>query len=332
MVKQAITSVTVCLAIALCVAIFQPTAFGKDISFSEVEFGASAKFSTHTEGKVSADSVFQIGSISKFACTLAIMDMQRQGLLNLDSTMNELLPGYAGKAGDRVRLIHLLQNRSGLEDDVMSAFRSDQTLALASISSLEAANRFAASAAIFEPGSQFDYIIANWILVQAILESIDGATIAEVLKARVFSSAGMEKTGVFAGILKGENVASPINPARPVPDFLTCAGGVASTVTDLVKLVRYPYRAEAFGPDELALLTTIATADEGYALGGRYREAVSGGKKHFLSWQSGSNGAYKSIAVYDPLLDVGYAIATADDARKAIEERRRAWMGRTYKD
>lgn len=320
---------TVAAAVASVIAA-QHTVSAADISFSEAELQAGRDIETHAVGKTSGDSVFQIGSISKFACTLAILDLHHKGRLNIDAVIADVLPGYRGAAGGRVKVSHLLQNRSGLKDGIIAAFRADQSLATTSIPSLQAANRFASSAPKFEPGSQFDYIIANWIIVQAILEHVDGAPVGNVLKTRVFDPAGMRHTSVFDGVLAGANVAPPVTPARPVPDFLTCAGGFASTATDLVKLVRHPYHTAGFSSDVLMQLTAIATAEENYALGGRYISMKQDGKDHILSWQSGSNGAYKSIAVYDPVLDFGYAIATADDARTAIERRRDAWMERVY--
>jgi len=43
------------------------------------------------------------------------------------------------------------------------------------------------------------------------------------------------------------------------------------------------------------------------------------GETHWLSWQSGSNGGFKSIAIYDPSLAVGYAIVTSGDSLAAIQ-------------
>lgn len=319
---------------ALIVGLFavQQTVPAEDISYSEATLTTGGVFQTGAVGSVSSSSIFQVGSISKFACTLAIMDMQREGRLTIDSPLSEILPGYTGAAADTITLTHLLQNRSGLEDGIMTAFRADQSLATASINAIEASNRFAAGTTKFAPGSAFDYIIANWIIVQAVLEYIDGLPIGEVLQSRVFDPAKMEDAKVFSGVLTGPDVAVPINPARPVPDFLTCAGGVASTAADLLKLVRHPYRTAGFSRDELAQLTEVATEAESYALGGRYNTMKINDTVHVLSWQSGSNGAYKSIAVYDPLLDIGYAIATADDARTAIESRRDCWVLDFYPD
>lgn len=297
-----------------------------DISYAEATLTGGGFYNTAAQGSVAENSQFQVGSISKFVCSLAAMDMEKDGLLSLDDSVKALLPAYIGPGGDKITLAHLLQNRSGLEDDIMDAFRADQRLAVASIPSLEASNRYAASALKSPPGQEFDYIISNWILVQAILERVEGSSLETVLKNRVFGPADMVQTRVFSGLLQGGSVAPPASPATPVPDFLSCAGGIASTAGDLVKLVRHPFHTAGLSEEALDRFTAISTPQENYALGGRYQIMNVGDVAHNLSWQSGSNGAYKSIAVYDPVLDIGYAVLTADDARNAIEAKRDLWL------
>lgn len=296
------------------------------MNISEATAANDNTIKTNTLGSVDENSLFQIGSISKFACSLAIFDMEKDGLLSLDDSISTLIPEYTGKDGDKIKLIHLLQNRSGLEDGVIAAFRKDQTLANQSRTSIEATNSFASSHTKFSPGAEFDYIISNWIVVQAILEKVDNAPISTVLKKRVFDKAGMDKTSVFVGVPSHENIAPHTGSVRPVPNFLSCAGGVMSTARDTVKLVRHPYHTAGFTASDLEKFTRIATDDEQYALGGRYKTIVVNASAHKLSWQSGSNGPYKSIAVYDPVSDKGYAVLTGDNNSALIADMRDKWL------
>lgn len=314
------------IGFAVAFIFMQAGPVASDVSYAEATLTKDGSYNAAAQGSVAKDSQFQVGSISKFVCSLAAMDMEKDGLLSLDDSVKALLPDYAGPAGDKVTLAHLLQNRSGLKDDIIDAFRADQSLALASMPSLEAANRYAASTPKSPPGQEFDYIISNWILVQAILEKVDGSSLETVLQNRVFGPAGLMQTKVFSGLLQGDFVALPARPATPVPDFLSCAGGIASTAGDLVKLVRHPFHTAGFSKEAMDRFTAISTPKENYALGGRYQFINVDGVAHSLSWQSGSNGAYKSIAVYDPVLDIGYAVLTADDAQSAIEARRDLWL------
>ena len=73
-------------------------------------------------------------------------------------------------------------------------------------------------------------------------------------------------------------------------------------------------------------LETVASPESHYALGGRVRQVKVGGEIRTISWESGSNGPFKSYTVYDPVADVGYAIMTNEDAFDFIGERRDLWV------
>lgn len=304
---------------------FAPFKADRATSYVETQLDPHGRLTTRSGGDGRPSALYQIGSISKFACTLAVIDLQREGKLSLSDSIGDLLPGYRGKAGARISLLQLLQNRSGLADGVRDAFQSNPDIAKLSLSSVEAANRYADDV-VAPAGREFDYVLANWIVVQAILEEVAGAPIGEVLATHVFTPAGLTDTVAFSGSLPGADAVVPSEPIPPIPDFLACAGGVASTSDDLVRLVRYPYRGMNLPADDLAALVGVTTADEDYALGGRIKRVAIAGGEHVLSWQSGSNGAFKSRAVYDPQLDIGYAIVTNENANDLIDERRDAWL------
>ena len=76
-------------------------------------------------------------------------------------------------------------------------------------------------------------------------------------------------------------------------------------------------------------LTEVATPEEGYALGGRFI-LHSEADDRLISWQTGSNGAYKSLVTYDPVSDVGFAAMTAsgDATDIAANPTRFIWTSR----
>ena len=67
----------------------------------------------------------------------------------------------------------------------------------------------------------------------------------------------------------------------------------------------------------------MTTPEENYTLGGRYRRTDKGA---LISWQSGSNGSYRSFVVYDVAGDDALAGMNAQANMKIINEQREAWL------
>lgn len=271
---------------------------------------------------------YQAGSTSKFACSLLALDLQRDGKLNLDDSLADLLPGYRAPDADAITLRHLLQNRSGIADGLMDSFREDAAaVAALDIPPLEAANRFGLGRTDDAPGTAFDYVNTNWILVQAVLEQAGGAPLGELMQARIFDPADMSTAVIMSdGQLPGTAPVTTEPPMIRIPGFVLCAGGLAATPADLIRLARFAHHAGAFTPEMLDDLETVASPDSNYALGGRVRQVMVGGAIHKVHWESGSNGPFKSYTVYDPTIDIGYAIMTNEDAYDFIGQRRDRWL------
>ena len=281
---------------------------------------AEGRFEQGDVGKVDPGALFQSGSIAKWACSLAAVRLADRGALDLDAPISRMLPDLElGEAGTAT-LRQVLQNRSGLRDGLMPAVQQDMEGTLAIASTGEAIRQFVAGEMAREAGGEFSYDLVNWIVAQAVLEQASGEPLAKVLDSLVLEPAGMGSSHVFERQL-GPEGQTPAEAAMPMPDFLQCAGGLATRPADLVALLRFAYKG-GLSPDALAEFTTIATADENYALGGRIE--THGGR--MWSWQTGSNGPYKSVAIYDPVSDSGYAAMTATGDWEPIQQARDAWI------
>lgn len=267
----------------------------------------------------------QAGSIGKYACTLAALRMENEGLLSLDASVATLLPGYAGPQSEDLTLRRLLENRSGLQDEVIAALMSDPDLPTRSIPALEAANRFGASQSDVEPDAAFDYVNSNWIVVQAILEQAGGAPIADLLEHWVFDPSGASSAAVFVGTLGGEG-RDTTQGGLPLPDFISCAGALEARPSDLLALVAYPFESEDFDDDDRAQLTTVTSPAQVYTLGGRFETVLDAdGRARQISWQNGNNGPWFAVALYDPDTGEGLAVMSAEGGDEALALRD-AWL------
>ena len=76
-----------------------------------------------TQVPVTTDSVFQVGSITKIWTATMIMQLVDEGLLSLDTTVSEVLPGTrlgTADVGGQVTVRHLLTHTSGIDGDVFT--------------------------------------------------------------------------------------------------------------------------------------------------------------------------------------------------------------------
>jgi CubicO group peptidase (beta-lactamase class C family) len=67
--------------------------------------------------------VFQVGSITKIWTATMIMQLVDEGLLSLDTTVSEVLPGArlgTADVGGQVTVRHLLTHTSGIDGDVFT--------------------------------------------------------------------------------------------------------------------------------------------------------------------------------------------------------------------
>ncbi|MEM9600346.1 MAG: serine hydrolase domain-containing protein [Pseudomonadota bacterium] len=287
---------------------------------------ATGTVSTASTDEGRTDVAFQVGSISKYVCTLAVMDMVQDGALDLDTPIDTLLPDYFGGSDGRITLAHLLQNRSGLEDGISHAFRNDPAFLTTPRTTIEAANLYGSGEPTFEPGDRFDYALSNWVVVQAVLEAADGRSLPFILQNRIFNPADMTDARVVIGPFDGPDDAKANSGFPPLPSFIGCAGGIAMSAADLARLVRFPYDTSDFTDETVETLTRISTEDEMYALGGRILERDWNDTAHRISWQDGSNGPYKARAAYDPVSKTGFSVATATGNGEGLEAALDSWL------
>jgi CubicO group peptidase (beta-lactamase class C family) len=271
---------------------------------------------TSGEGSITAAPVRQAGSIAKYACTLAALRMENEGLLSLDAPVHDMIDGYAGPDDETLTLRRLLENRSGLADGLMSALRNDPDLPTRSIPAAEAANRFAAANGPEAPGEAFEYLNVNWILVQAILEQAGSAPIADLLDTWVFDPAGAHTAAVFVGDVEDLSVRPASGGYMPLPDFISCAGGLQAQPSDLLAITAFPFVDDHFDVDDRAQLMTLTTPEQNYTIGGRIQRVIDAqGDERWISWQSGNNGPWSAMAVFDPATGAGFAAMSQDGSQ-----------------
>ena len=152
---------------------------------------AHGVLNAETGVRATADSLFQIGSITKVWTTTMIMQLIEEGRLSLDTTVAEVLPGVRlGRedASAEIAIRHLLTHTSGIDGDIFTdTGRGDDCVALY-------AGELGSAARIFPPGAAYSYCNSGFVLLGRIIEVLDGRIWDASLRERLIGPLGLTRT------------------------------------------------------------------------------------------------------------------------------------------
>ena len=281
------------------------------------------------------DTQYEVGSVAKWIASLVVLSLADEGALVLGEPVGAYLPELRADVGRHVTLHHLLSNRSGIPNDVAAAFREDPDRLREPLTMSQAVRRYASGDPLFEPGAGYDYSLSNWVVVQAVVERVTGASLGRAVRERLARPLGLRDTDVFWDGVRGPRMApgyetltpTPVRANLPAPPYLAAAGGMYSTAPDLLALVRAVSRGAVLSAPSLRALTTPYTEDDdlgtddrpgGYAYGGRVRTMTLGGEPRPVLWLTGSNGPSKTRVRH--VLPDGPTVVTLTNAGTSPEE------------
>ena len=192
-----------------------------------------------TERPIDADTVFDIGSLTKQFTGAAILKLEIAGLLSTEDVLVDFFPDApADKAN--ITLHQLLTHSAGfpeaLGDDYTPVLR-DEFVALAFAVPLQHA-----------PGESYRYSNVGFSLLAAIIEQVSGQSYEAYLRAALFIPAGMHQTGYLLPDWSDSVIATGYRDGQPIsqPNQLPWAedgpywhlrgnGGILSTANDMYR-------------------------------------------------------------------------------------------------
>ena len=285
---------------------------GAGVSIAVVEHGVRSVFSY---GTAKADSIFEIGSISKTFTGLILSQMQQQGKVKFDEPVRELLPpGTVAKpAGDEITLLDLATQHSGLPPLPDNFSPADPANPYADFA---AANLYAflAKQGVGRP-AKTDFLYSNLgfgLLGQA-LAARSGLPYPALLKEQVTDPLGLKDTTIA---LSPEQQARFIaghsgnhHPAHAWDfDALAGAGGIRSTASDMLTYVEanlHPETVKPAGQSPVARTLSSALTQQH-----ELRADAMPGMRIALAWlfetdsgnywHNGATGGYNSYAFFNP--------------------------------
>ncbi len=144
-----------------------------------------------TAVSTTADSLFQIGSITKVWTATMIMQFIDEGRLSLDATVSEILPGARlGREDDAadVSIRHLLTHTSGIDGDIFTDTGRGADCVERYVGSLGQAAR------IFPPGATYSYCNSGFVVLGRVIEVLDGREWDASLSERLIGRLGIGQT------------------------------------------------------------------------------------------------------------------------------------------
>lgn len=234
---------------------------------------------------ITADTRFDIGSMSKQFLGMAVLMLSSRNQLNLDADVHDYvpeLPAYPWK----VTLRNLLHHTSGLKDYdqllQLAGWRDGDLKSIHDVLWIVTRQK----ALGFEPGTRYMYSDTNYFLLGLIAQRVSGVPIDNLLRDLVFRPLGMEHTSLHTDRWSLiPHKASPyeirdgkprlfVNAEEPLGD-----GGVFTTVNDLALWERNFETADVGGPQVIAEMQQIVPLRDGapndYAVG-LYRRTFYG--------------------------------------------------------
>jgi CubicO group peptidase (beta-lactamase class C family) len=209
-----------------------------------------------TRARVSTDSVFQVGSITKLWTASMIMQLVDEGQLSLDTTVAQALPGLrlGADLADQVTVAHLLTHTSGIDGDIFTDTGRGDDCVARYVGLLDQAS------SAFPPGAAYSYCNSGWVLLGRMIEVLDGRSWDDSLAERLCVPLELAQTVTLPeqAILYRAAVGHRRGGARVrvwgLPRSIGPAGLITATPHDLLTFARFHLDA-GLAPDGKRLLS-----------------------------------------------------------------------------
>lgn len=278
---------------------------------------------------ITAETVFDVGSVSKEFTDFALVLLALEGRLSLDDDIRVHLPEVPD-FGRRIRVRDLAHHTSGLREIYSAhsmAGRQDgdamvQEDALRLVRGMRELN--------FDPGSEYLYSNTGYMLLADLVSRVTGEPFARWMEGNVFGPLGMRSTTIMAEL--GQVIPGAAHSYAPDGDggwrhvfdnsSIQGAGGVYSTLGDLARWIGNLGDPRVGGPGaveqmlERGILTSGDTLD--YALGLRVGEE----RGLRTVGHTGSSAGFRTVLTWYPEADAGVVVlhnGSSMDGRLARE-------------
>ncbi|MEW1719289.1 serine hydrolase domain-containing protein [Streptomyces sp. NPDC093109] len=266
--------------------------------------GASGVGDRTTNAPRRAEDRYRVGSTTKTFVATVLLQLEAEGRLDLDDTVDRHLPGLVrgnGNDGRKITLRQLLNHTSGIynyttDPGVLAKITGDGFLQHR-YDTWKPRQLVAAAmthAPDFAPGKGWNYSNTNFILAGMVIEKTTGRPYGTEVERRIIRPLGLRATTVpvtdptVPGPASRAYSTLGLEPSAPVhdateqnPSWAGAAGAIISDSADLNRFYRALLKGELLPRKQLKEMTTTVPTPEvgpsfGYGLG-LYRQTLSCG-------------------------------------------------------
>lgn len=253
--------------------------------------------------RVTPDTPFLTGSISKSFTALAVMQLVEAGEVDLDTEVSQYLDGFSGGLAGGITIRQLLSHTSGFSTLQGNTSHSDATGGTDELA--RRADGFADVNPAYQPDARWEYSNANYVILGRLIEVVSGQEYQAYVAANILEPIGMEHSFVADGEVH-DSMATGHRPwfgtKRPVPDNATHRatapqGGIVASANDLARYLQTMMNGEddVLSADGKALMMRPASgASLRYGFGW-YVDPVEG-----TVWHEGTTPGFGSLATMVP--------------------------------
>lgn len=214
---------------------------GNDILFQKSYGLADLK----TKEKITANTIFNTGSISKTFVANGILILEQDGLLSIDDKLSKFFDDFDDNSiAEKITIKHLLSHTSGLPDLREVSENTEFFLTAKDTENFEPLKR--STVLNFEPGEKFEYSNPAYNGLALIIEKLSKQRWQSFIEERIFKASGMTNSRITDGAYPDKDVAHAyiMNNKNEYeeydygefPTFAAAGnGGIWSSVLDLAK-------------------------------------------------------------------------------------------------
>lgn len=268
--------------------------------------------------KADQQTKFHIGSMNKMFTAVAIGQLVEAGKLSWDAKLADLVPEYPDRAAAaKITVWQLLHHTAGLGDFFVPEFFQNREKF---VNPRDYLDLIARQPKPFEPGQDWGYSNAGYILLGRIIENVSGQGYFDYIQRHVFAPAGMTASGtdsqevittnLATGYFK-EGVFATAWKANPMtlPFKGSPAGGGHSTNADLLRFAAALRAGKLVGPATLQKMFAdgVPAGPGSYAAG--FGERLSHGRR-IRGHAGGAPGMNANLAI---VWETGAAVAVTSN-------------------
>ena len=287
------------------------TAYKAGFGYSNVKTGE----------KVTSDTLFQLASNSKAFTALGVLQLQKDGLINLEEPVSKYIPWlkllYNGKEND-VTIAEFLYHTSGISSNTIYGIpelneENDDAIekTVRTVVGLELVSK---------PGTKYEYATINYDVLGLLIEKASGEKYEDYIQKYVLDAAGLSDTYMFKSKANATDLAYGYKPGflllqhynAPWYEGNKPAGYIISSADDMAEWLKIQMDTSESSLLDTKLIArsqypnlSVDTFGEGMAYAAGWIVYNNAGTEIL---HSGSNPNFSSFIIFRPDEKTGVAI------------------------